>query len=374
MNNKKSHSIKITVIGTIIDFVLAIVKISVGYISNSQAMIADGLHSFSDLVSDGITLFAAKHSSEAPDKEHPYGHAKFETIATLALSVILSIVGFGILIDAILTFGESTQLLNQTTLIFVAIISIISKEALYWATIFIAKKYHSTMLLANAWHHRSDALSSIIVLAGIIGSINGYYYLDNIAAAIIGIMINYIAWCIGFPATQELVDTAIDDTRLINLKAKIRKISGVVDIHMLRSRKNSSNVAMDVHIQVKSFLSVSEGHIISVSVERIAKECIAELNDIVVHIDPEDDEEYIPSITLPERGEALEIINQQLLNSAYNKYIDKITLHYLSGAIKIDFYLPLSCLEQNNTTDLHNNLQKTIANPDIFNEIRLYFY
>ncbi|TEU22659.1 MAG: cation transporter, partial [Gammaproteobacteria bacterium] len=165
---------KVTIIGAIVDFLLAVFKVLAGVIGNSGALIADGVHSFSDILSDGVVLYAAKHSAEEADDEHPYGHERFETVATLGLAVVLVIVGTGIIFDAFDRLSSPTELSHSTLLLSVAALSIFSKEALYWYTLKVAKTYKSEMLKANAWHSRSDALSSIVVFIGILGSLNGY--------------------------------------------------------------------------------------------------------------------------------------------------------------------------------------------------------
>ena len=168
--NRTKASQKVTIVGGVVDFLLAIFKVITGVIGNSGALIADGIHSFSDLLSDGVVLYAAKHSGDAPDAEHPYGHERFETVATLGLSIILAIIGTGIIYDAINRLSDPQSLTHSTLLLSIVSLSIFSKEALYWYTLKVANTYKSEMLKANAWHHRSDALSSIVVFIGIFPS------------------------------------------------------------------------------------------------------------------------------------------------------------------------------------------------------------
>ena len=365
---------KVTIIGAIIDFLLAIFKVIVGVLGNSGALIADGIHSFSDLLSDGVVLYAAKHSAEEADDEHPYGHERFETIATLGLAIILVIIGIGIIYDAFERLFNPSELSYNALLLSVAALSIFSKEALYWYTIKVAKAYKSDMLKANAWHHRSDALSSVVVFIGILGSLNGYLYLDGAAAIVVGFMVIYIAWELGLGATKELVDSSIDSDQVENLRDSIGRISGVNSVHSLRTRKIGRLISADVHVQVDPFLSVSEGHIISVSVERVAKECLEDLNDVTVHIDPEDDETVAPYESLPERAEALGILTKALFNNKCDGEIERIQLHYLDSRIHIDFYLPLSCLESNKSSDeILNKLHETVDALEGFGKIKVYF-
>ena len=365
---------KVTIVGAIVDFLLAVFKVMAGMFGNSGALIADGIHSFSDLLSDGVVWYAAKHSADEADEEHPYGHERFETVATLGLSIILAIIGTGIIFDAFNRLSSPSELTHSALLLSVAALSIFSKEALYWYTLKVAKTYKSEMLKANAWHHRSDALSSIVVFIGILGSLNGYLYLDGVAAIVVGLMVIYIAWKLGIGATKELVDTSIDAAQVEQLRHTIGMISGVNNVHSLRPRKIGQAISADVHVQVDPFLSVSEGHIISVSVERVAKECLEDLHDVTVHIDPEDDETAAPCENLPERAQALGILNKALFNNQCDGEIKRIQLHYLDGKIHVDFFLPLSCLSSDKSYDeILDKLTEVVRELPEFGDIKVYF-
>ncbi len=365
---------KITIVGAIVDFLLAIFKVTVGIVGSSGALIADGIHSFSDLLSDGMVFYAAKHSAEEADEEHPYGHERFETVATLGLAIILSIIGTGIIFDAFDRLSNPSELSHSALLLSVAALSIFSKEVLYWYTLKVAKTYKSEMLKANAWHHRSDALTSIVVFIGILGSLNGYLYLDGVAAVVVGLMVIYIAWELGTGATKELVDTSIDAAQVEQLRNAIGQIGGVNNVHSLRTRKIGHRISADVHVQVDPFISVSEGHIITVSVERVAKDCLEDLHDVTVHIDPEDDETSAPCENLPERAQALGILNKALFNNKCDGEIKRIQLHYLDGQIHVDFFLPLSCLSSDKSYDeILDKLTEVVRELPEFGDIKVYF-
>lgn len=373
-NERTKASQKITLIGAVVDFLLAIFKVISGILGNSGALIADGIHSFSDLLSDGVVLYAAKHANEEADEDHPYGHKRFETVATLGLAIILAIVGIGIIYDAIERLDNPNVLSHSMLLFGVTVLSILSKELLFWVTIKVAKTYKSNMLKANAWHHRSDALSSVVVLVGIFGSLNGYPYLDGVAAIIVGLMVMAIAWELGLNATKELVDTSIDIKEVEKLRKAIGMISGVNSVHSLRTRKIGHAISADVHVQVDPFLSVSEGHIITISVERVAKECLEDLHDVTVHIDPEDDETAAPCKHLPERAVALGILNKALFNNECDGEIERIQLHYLDGKIHVDFFLPLSCISPDTSrNEILKKLTKMVNALPAFGNIKVYF-
>ena len=374
-NNRTKASQKVTIVGALIDFLLSIIKIILGFIGQSGALIADGVHSFSDLLTDWVTWYAAKLSGDAPDADHPYGHERFETVATLGLSIFLAIVGTIIIFEGFGRFSNPNELRHENWLIAAAALSVLSKEALYWYTVKVARDINSDLLKANAWHHRTDAFSSIVVVIGIIGAANGYFFLDSVAAIIVGILIIYIGWQLGFEATKELVDTSIDQEDIKALRVALSKIKGVNSVHTLRTRKVGHKKSADVHVQVNPFLSVSEGHIISVSVERVAKECIEELDDVTVHIDPENDEEKedAPYKDLPERAQALKIISQSLKLENVNYNIEKTQLHYLEGEILVDFFLSADYLKNQELNNIKSELSAALEKLPDFGEVKVYF-
>jgi len=372
--NRSKESQKVTLVGAFIDFILAVIKIVLGFIGQSGALIADGIHSFSDLITDWVTWYAAKLSGDAPDDDHPYGHERFETVATLGLSIFLAIVGT-IIIDGFGRFSNPNELKHESWLIAAATLSILSKEGLYWYTVKVAKNVKSDLLRANAWHHRTDAFSSIVVVIGIIGAANGYFFFDSVAAILVGVLIIYIGWQLGFEATKELVDTSIDQEDIKALHLALSEIKGVKSVHTLRTRKVGHKKSADVHVQVNPFLSVSEGHIISVSVERVAKECIEELDDVTVHIDPENDEEKddAPYKDLPERAQALKIISQSLKLENINYKIEKTQLHYLEGEILVDFYLSIDYLTNNTIEEIQSKLSLALEKLPGFGQVKVYY-
>ena len=374
-NNRTKASQKVTIVGALIDFLLSIIKIILGFIGQSGALIADGVHSFSDLLTDWVTWYAAKLSGDAPDADHPYGHERFETVATLGLSIFLAIVGTIIIFEGFGRFSNPNELRHENWLIAAAAFSVLSKEALYWYTVKVARDINSDLLKANAWHHRTDAFSSIVVVIGIIGAANGYFFLDSVAAIIVGILIIYIGWQLGFEATKELVDTSIDQEDIKALRVALSEIKGVNSVHTLRTRKVGHKKSADVHVQVNPFLSVSEGHIISVSVERVAKECIEELDDVTVHIDPENDEEKedAPYKDLPERAQALKIISQSLKLENVNYNIEKTQLHYLEGEILVDFFLSADYLKNQELNNIKSELSAALEKLPDFGEVKVYF-
>ena len=343
---------KITLIGSVVDLVLGVVKIIAGSIGSSQALIADGIHSLSDLLTDFIVLYAAKHGSREADEDHPYGHGRIETIFTVALGVSLIAVAGGIGYDAVHRLFQPEYLMHPGWLaLIVAFISIVSKEIIYQYTMRVAEKFKSNLLRANAWHSRSDAISSIIVFVGIIGSMAGFNYLDALAAIGVALMIVKIGWDLVWSSVQELVDTALDPERVEEIRTEINSIKDVKALHMLRTRRMGHTALVDVHVQVAPYISVSEGHQISENVRLALLDNIDEVTDVMVHIDPEDDEVAATACSLPLREPLLEQLNKCWEGLDHVTKIRDITLHYLDGKIHVVLLLPLSILDAGNSAE-----------------------
>lgn len=351
---RKQAMDKATWWGLIVNLLLSIGKLVVGFIGHSQALIADGLHSLSDLVSDGMVLLATHHSNIDADEDHPYGHARYETFATITLAVLLTAVGIGIAIDAGNRLMDYQNIATPTMLtLWIAGLSIISKEVLYQYTMVVARRVRSKLLEANAWHHRSDAISSIVVFAGIAGAMWGYPMLDSIAAIIVALMICKIGWELGHQSFQELVDTGLEPETLESIEGLILGIDGVNQLHMLRSRRMGHNALVDVHILVHPRLSVSEGHQISEAVEMVLVNTFEEINDVTVHIDPEDDEHADNSCKhLPLRHEVMSELEKHWVDIPETRQLIHTTLHYLDGSINIELVLPLTIIQSGGDAEL----------------------
>lgn len=332
----------VTIVGAWINAFLATIKLAFGYLAHSQALIADGLHSLSDLASDFLLLFAAKHATRDADEDHPYGHGRIETLFGIVQGVILGSFAIGIAYDAVLRLLEPARLLQPgISALVIAGVSVLAKEGLYRYTIQAARRLRSNMLRGNAWDHRSDAISSIIVVVGVAGTLLGLPYLDALAAIGVALMIIKISWDLIWQSLRELIDTALDAKVVENIRRQILQVSGVRHVHMLRTRKSGGDALVDVHIQVDPTLSVSEGHRIG---EKVRNELIAEIEevaDVTVHIDPEDDETCSPCDHLPLRDELLPVLQAHWWALPAAAAIEEITLHYLDGQIHVELVLPL---------------------------------
>lgn len=332
---------RVTLIGSVVDAFVGVLKLIVGGMAQSHALIADGLHSLSDLATDLLVLMAARHAHAEPDDEHPYGHERIETAATVALGMALVAVGIGIGVDAARRLLHPEQLLQpESWAIGAALVSIIAKEWVFRFTMAAARRVRSGILEANAWHSRSDALSSLVVCVGLAGTMAGLKYVDAVAAIVVGWMVARIGWQFAWASIQELIDTGLDDADLQTIRDTIMVVPGVGSLHELRTRKMGAKTLVDVHIILADpRVSVSEGHQISELVRaRLMRELDA-VSDVMVHIDPEDDEEHPVGMHLPMRDEFMERLRELWGAQLADATLQAVTLHYLGGCIDVDVAL-----------------------------------
>ena len=355
---------------------LAAAQVIIGWIGRSQGLVADGIHTVSDVVTDTMVLFALKHGAKAADEDHPYGHGRIETAVTVALGALLIAVGVGIAVNAGLRLADLDSLQPPSLLtLWVAALTIASKEGLYRYTLRTAKRYRSNLLRANAWHHRSDAISSVIVLAGIAGSIAGLPYLDALAAVGVAMMIARIGGELAWNAVKELVDTALESEQVDAIRDSILAIDGVRNLHLLRTRRTGGHALVDVHIMVDGGITVSEGHHIGEKVRESVIDTIDTVTDVMVHIDPEDDELYPPSTGLPMRHEMVERLTRQLREVPGAEEIDRVTLHYLRGKVHVELLLPLSRSgSEEDNQDLQRRLEEAARRDPVVGSLRLSFH
>lgn len=338
---KAAH--KVTLIGAVLDAVLGIAKILIGWISNSHALIADGIHSLSDLLTDALVVIVTHYGRQEPDKDHPYGHARFETMGTLVLGSLLIAVAGAISYDSLIRLWQADNFaIPGWPGLVVAAASILGKEWIFHYTMRVARKIKSDLLVANAWHSRSDALSSIVVFIGIGGTMLGYQWLDQVAALIVGLMVAHIGWKLMADSIRELVDTALPEEETREMLRHAESINCVKAIHSLRTRKMGSQVFLDIHIEVNPRISVSEGHQIGVQVTQLIREHHPEVADVTFHIDAEDDSDNsLPPLDelLPLREEIIEQLQYAWRSLPIEFQANQLVLHYLNNRIDIDLYL-----------------------------------
>lgn len=370
-----SEARQITLIGAVSNLILSAIKIAFGLLGQSHALVADGVHSLSDLLSDALVLFASRFGSQGADSDHPYGHARIETAATVAVAMLLIFAGIGIIYDAgIHLFYPKTLQKPDLFVLWVAIFSLLINEILYHYTLRVAKRIKSELMRAHAWHRRSDAASSLVVLIGVGLALLGFASLDVIAAIIVGMMIIKMGWDLAWSSVRELVDTGLDEQTLEQIRDIITHVPGVKTIHQLRTRTMGQSILVDVHILVEPYLSVSEGHFIGQQVHLILMQKVPAVTDVTVHIDPEDDEFAPTSHELPSREMLLQQLQQQWHNLPGANHIDMITTHYLAGKIHLDIGLPLTLVTNPTTAEqLTLQYQQAIANIREIATVRVWF-
>ena len=292
-NDRVSEIRNVTLIGSLVNLILTIGKVIAGIVGHSSAMVADGVHSLSDLVTDMIVIIFVKISGKEKDNTHQYGHGKFETFATMIIGFALLIVGVGIGWTSAekIYLSLNGELIDKPGFIalYAALISIASKEGLFWYTKVEGKRLNSQAMIANAWHHRSDALSSIGTALGISGAIllgDNWRILDPLAGVIVSFFILKVAWDIAKPSIDELLDRSLPDSIQKEIEQIITDTDGVISFHGLRTRKIGDVISVEMHIQVDRYLTVEVSHQMATTIENTLRERFGANTHVIVHIEP----------------------------------------------------------------------------------------
>ncbi|OEY67277.1 cation diffusion facilitator family transporter [Marinobacter sp. X15-166B] len=329
---------RVTLVGMLLDAALGLFKCIVGVLFHSQALVVDGVHSFSDVFSDLVVLGIMKAARRGPDQCHPYGHQRYETLGTMLLGSTL------IAVAAILAWDNVSRLAHPQSLelpewpvLAIALISVGSKEWIYHYTRRVGLAIRSDLIVANAWHSRTDAFSSVIVVFSTIGAMLGFIWLDALAAVAVALIVGWVGWKFTWDSVKELVDTGLSEAEITELTAIAETTEGVHSVHTLRSRRMSQDILLDVHIQVDSDISVSEGHQIGQHVVVRMREQCPDISLISIHIDAEDDESSRPtSVRLPNRSEIEGRIEHHLGTRLPSK---RLSLHYLDNRVDLELFL-----------------------------------
>lgn len=322
-----------------VNLVMTVAQILFGWLAHSQSLIAHGLHSFSDLLSDFLVLYASRQGAHPADELHPYGHARIETAATLILGGSLTVIGAGILWESGLRLQhvETLQAVEWSAF-WVAVATVLSKEGLYRYLIRVAERLRSQLLTANALHTRADAASALVVVVGIGGALLGWRFLDLLAAALMGFMILRMGATLAWGALRELIDTGLDQSQVRAIRETLRGTPGVLGIHDLRTRRMAHQALVDAHVLVNPRISVSEGHRIAVAARDRVLKAHPEVLDVLVHIDPEEDlaESRTASARMPPREKLLQHLEPILADLPQP---ERVVLHYLGGRVEAEVFL-----------------------------------
>lgn len=388
MTNRQQIAQHSTWVSIGVNTVLVVLQCVVGVLAHSQALIADGVHSLSDLVADGVVLFANRRSDARPDEDHNYGHSRYENVASLFLGALLVVVGVGMLWRAGARMSDLADAPPvHLAALLVAAVAVVAKEGLFRFMLRQAERARSSLLVANAWHARSDAASSLVVSLGVLGSLLGFPFLDPLAAAIVGFLVGRMGWSFAWGAMQDLSDRAVDDDTVAQVRQVLAETPGVRAVHALRTRKMGDSAVVDAHLLVDPRISVSEGHFIAetararlLSLNRSASKSVAgkkndaereqaphraedgatptgalpaatttkpalpeafPILDALIHIDPEDDDSMPVTVPpLPSRETLLPRARAAL--APYGLSLVRLELHYLGQGVDAELYLNAS--------------------------------
>lgn len=338
---QKNTGVKVIVVGAVANLVLAALKIAAGIVGRSTAMVADGIHSLSDLLTDGVVLFAHKIGQLPADENHPYGHGRAETLGATLVGAVIMVAGLGLGYGSWEIISTDTFRTPTWPALAAAVISIAVKEILFRYTRTAGETIKSPSLVANAWHHRSDAFSSIAALVGIGGAMAGYPIMDPAAAIVVAVMILKVGYNIAFRGLSDLMDTALSEEENRRIETMINGMPGVVQTHNLRTRRIGGEVLMDVHILVDPEVSVTEGHHIAEKVRRELIRAMDNVQDILVHVDTEDDRAF----------DSIYWANRNYLEKQVDPIIDatkgirgrtQLRVHYHGGQTTLEVFVIVS--------------------------------
>lgn len=362
---------RVTLLGAAVNLVLSVLKIAAGLTLASPALVADGAHSLSDLASDIMVLWALRHARQGPDDDHPYGHGRFETLATLALAVFLALTGVLIGWDGVSRLLTGTGSTPGAWALAVVAFSIIVKEGLFRHTLRIGRETGSALLLANAWHHRSDALSSVVALVGIGAAQLGFVWGDPLAALMIAAMLVRIGWGFGAEAAVELVDTQPPDDVRETLQECLSQTPGVLGQRDLRMRRHGARTLADVSVMVDPFISVTEAHRIAEVARAHALSQIDALEDLVIHIEPAGHFAGFGAESAPLRSEIEGMILTLTQAHPMVTRIDQLRLGYFDEGLQIEALVELHMDADPARTEADVTLTLQQALPEVW-QVRLH--
>ncbi|MSP86072.1 MAG: cation transporter [Methylotenera sp.] len=322
-----------------INTLLTTAQIAAGFLAHSQSLIADGMHSLSDLVCDFLVLTASHHSKNPADEGHPYGHGRVETAASFVLGAILVATGGAIMVTAAIKLQNLENLPSVAPLaLWVALIALVTKELLFRYMLGVGERLRSPMLIANAWHARSDAASSLVVAVGVGANLLGFIYADSVAAILVGFMIVRMGIVFAWDAFQELIDAGLSIEEVDSIRQTLIDTPGVESLHELRTRRMAHRALVDAHILVNPRISVSEGHSIAERARGRVLQSHQTVSDVLVHVDPEDDIDHDSNTQRMPGRESLLTHLSPLLHDLPEPL--RVVFHYIGGKVEVEVFLP----------------------------------
>ena len=348
LNERRRTAERITLLGSLLDTVLGIVKIIIGITANSAALVADGIHSLSDLVTDVMVVAVLRLSHQEPDKEHPWGHARFETVGTVALGILLIAVAAAMAYESLAQlFDGSEKITPAWPALVAAFVSIVAKEWIFRYTLKVGQRLKSDLIIANAWHSRTDAFSSIIVFIAVIGAMLGALWLDAVASVIVAVMVGKVGWDLMTRSITELVDTALPEEQINALRKTVKSVEGVINVHSFKTRQMGSNTLLEMHLQVAPDLSAAEGHYIGDHAVTKLKQQFDDITYIIFHIDTYDDQSFPEDalMGLPPRDTIKQHLDAILSRITGAELDYRLTLLYQPNRVNIELQFDDSLTE-----------------------------
>lgn len=368
MNKQRYEAVKkANIVSGSVNFFQAVAKTVVGAFGGSPALFADGIHSFSDLLANVLVWVTNKIGHIEPDEEHPYGHGRFETIGTFALGLFLMAVAAGLAWSAVSHIINHEVIKPTLLALLVALISIALNECVFRYSIIVAKRVDSSLLRANAYHNRADSLSALIVVVGILGELAGFKFADAIATVLVAGFLVKIGIELTWRAVEELTDRGLPADKIKAFEEIIKEVSGVRQMHQLRTRTMGDRIFLDVHILIATYASASEGHYIAETVHYYLKKKFSSIKDITIHVDTEDHPESVPERLMPNRREIEKVLipflQSELIFSEKRELLD---LFYFRNYVEVQIILPLNALEKYPSEIWHQKLALLLKKiPDI---------
>jgi cation diffusion facilitator family transporter len=366
---RAAQTVRSASLAAVVNLGLSILQVTAGVLTSSQGLIADGFHSLADVVGDVVVMSTARASEAPPDVEHPYGHHRFENAAAVLLSALLIGAGVGVIWHSLslLQTGYGLYPVKSSALV-AAVVALVVKETLFRYLLRVSRRLGSSVLEADAWHARSDALSSVVVVIGILGNMAGITIFDPLAALVVAAMLLRMGWRFGTKAFDVLTDRATDAATSNSIRRELRETEGVIAVHQLRTRHSGDRLTGDAHIQVGQRVSVSEGHrIAEAAAERVRKQHA--MSDFLVHIDAEDDAVAAPPYATPGRAEILKLLESRLPPGF--ALLDSSPIHFLEGQVEVDALIVASRADLR-SHDLAHQLRGLIESTPWLRQVRVF--
>jgi cation diffusion facilitator family transporter len=364
--------IRAIIVGMIANILLSLFKFIGGLLGNSVALVADAIHSLSDLVTDIIVLFTHRIGKIPQDKDHPYGHGRAETIGATVIGLLIIATGIGVIHETWEAMAEAPDKAPGLLAATAALLSILINEGLYHYTRRVGEAAQSPSLIANAWHHRTDAISSIAALIGIVGASQGFAFMDPLAGAVVGCMVVKVGIDITREGVRDLMDTALSDEHTKKIHSILKDIPEVLHFHDLRSRVIGGEFLIDVHILVDSEMTVTEGHRVAETARRNLINSIPNIQDVLVHVDGEHDAE-VEGIYPVTRKELVDIARPMISELGENISPAEIRVHHIKGKNIVDVFIKIgSSQNMEDSRSLVANIKSKLETAPQIDQVRVF--